>query len=189
MGEMICALKGIEHEHATAGYFVHGFIRNGFGIRDIGEFTESEAVDRKAMVHDLYRGNAKDINGEVLARDFVHLELGNSRIVAIESIVKILLELVYDIAVAVYWHSTFLKEIECPHVVETCNVIAVLVCEQYGIQTHDSFAKNLLPEIRPGIYNHADAFVLDMKGCAQTPVALISRAANRTIAGNYGDAL
>lgn len=145
-------------------------------IGQVCEFTDSEAQDRKAeMQHsdrnDLHRTNNKRLGGNRMC-DY----LGNARIFLLCKYVgETVIQGSQDPFFGKDIHGTVLNEIERPDIVQSGCMIPVLVGKQDRIQPGYTGSKHLLPEIRPGVYDHHLVILFHQDGGAQSLVLCILR--------------
>ena len=82
-----------------------------------------------------------------------------------------------------------IDEIEGSHIVQTSDMVFVLMGKQNGIEPAHPLAQQLLAEVRPGINHQTQSLPLDHRRGAQPLIVRIGRATHGALAPDDGYAL
>ena len=196
MRRMRSETQRIDRQHLRTAQFFGLGVLDGLEVRQVGQRPDAEARDLEAfgMVarhgHDLHIADTERPCGV----DFVQFDLRHAAVFVLrEGIVEILAHALQrprggpdmDLVDG----RRVIDEIESPHVVQTADMVLVLVSQQNGVEMPHARAEHLVAEIGSGVDDDAHAPRLDHRRGAQTVVAPVRRRAYLAAAADDGYAL
>ena len=102
----------------------------------------------------------------------MQLRLGQSRILVwLENIVIVTLNSITCFSIQIHIHLAVLHIVERPYIIQSSNMVAVGMGDEYGIQVTYIFAQHLLPKIGTNVEQDVPAIDSQKSRRTKTPIA------------------
>src|SRR5260370_9847966 len=189
MRGMRLAAKGVQDENVQVFEKRHGSLGNGLEIRNIRGVVKAKSqyrqIDVKRTVgtqsfHPKLQGAVEDV-GQQLGDSGVGIR-------AIKDIGENAADGVHATRIRVNVNGLALPKIEGANVVQTEDMVGVLVREHHRVQPLDSFAQSLGTEVGRGVNNHSASVEFEHKRCSRPVVVRVDGPADPTMTAQHRNA-
>ena len=171
--------QGVDDQRVYAPYFVDFPLVDLVHVGQVGQRSYPEAEDRQLVVDAPDRDDPRLSDGERLVGanrmqvDFRNAGVGMLR----ERIVEVLPYPLLDPFLGIELHRSAGSVVECPHVVQSADMVLMLVGQQNSVESFHARPQHLLPEIRARVDQDRFAARLDQGRRSQPLVPLVRRQA------------
>lgn len=154
VGYVGCASYAAYYENIHTAEQFYGFFGNIVGIGEIPQFTEAETEYGEFVVHGPYRYDPDPVYTEGLFPYGVQDKIRYARVAVVSECIGVFpFQGFLDHRLGIYREGTVHEIVECPYVIESSGMVLVHVGQQYCVQFPDAAAKDLLAEVRTGVYD------------------------------------
>lgn len=186
MGKMFFVAKSIENDLFTAHDFFFFAIVDAIGIRDIGEIAKTKTQHRHFHMPDLDGLDGDIPDGERVLINLIEPQVGNAGVLHIgEGIGKFPYDRLLRHLIGIEVHGLMLKKIECPDIIQPCQMVFMRVGEDNRIEVANTLAQHLIAKIRRRIDDDGSSVGLNENAGTKPLVFLIGRSTHFTGAGYH----
>ena len=190
VGVVLLKVQGIDNQHLKSLKAGHFGLRHEARVCDVGERSDTVAEYGQSEVANLYRLDLHTADRELVAADGMQLEGRRTGIgMLLKGVVEVLADDVQHARHRIDVHGPLLPEIDGPDVVQTRQVVLVLVGDENGIHSGDILAQELLPQVRTGIDEQIHPIHLHESRSTQPVVTRVGGTAHLALASHHGNAL